>query len=419
MAAGAPGPAAQLRAFWRYWASTTSSYLGDGMRFVALPLLAATLTSSPARVASVTVAAGLPWPLLGLGAGVAVDRLDKNRLLLGTQAVRAGLGFLIAFAIASGHVSLIIIVVFIFTLNSCEVLYDVALHSYLPAIVDEARLQWANSRLIAAETVVFECAGPAAGGFLFARSASLPFFADAATFLLSAGVLWSLSQRHRATAGPAPLLPGPSGRGSVRSELAGGLHWFWSHQLVRSLTFMGAAVNLGLGGLYAVLVLFVKDDIGQGSGGYGVLIALGAIGSLAGGLAGARLTGSGPRRAICLSAAPATALLLFVMAGYVSYAGTAVALMACGLAVTLANVVAISLRQALIPAALVGRVTAVHRVVCWGVLPLGAAFSGLIGQLFGVRAAIGACGAAVLLLAAVTLPGFLRVPAREYNREPD
>jgi hypothetical protein len=416
MAAGSSGPAARLRAFWLYWASTTSSYLGDGMRFVALPLLAATLTSSPAQVASVTVAAGLPWPLFGLAAGVAVDRTDKNRLLLSTQATRAALGFLIAFSVASGHVSLVILVAFIFALNSCEVLYDVALHSYLPAIVDEGRLQWANSRLIVAETVVFEFAGPAAGGFLFARSASLPFFTDAATFGFSAGALWLLSRRYQPGTVPGPQPAGPGGRGSVRSELAEGLRWFWSHHLVRSLTFMGAAVNLGLGGLYAVLVLFVKDDVGAGPGGYGVLIALGAIGSLAGGLAAARLTGPRSRRAICLAAAPATALSLFAIAGYVSYAGTAAALLVSGLAVTLGNVVAISLRQALIPAALVGRVTAVHRVMCWGVLPLGAALSGLTGQFLGVRAAVGASGAAVLVIAALALPGFLRVAAPEYGR---
>src|SRR5215471_6007994 len=104
------GAAYELRAFWLYWASTTISYLGDGMRFVALPLLAITLTSSPAQVASVTVAAGLPWPIFGLVAGIAVDRLDRNRLLVSAQAMRASLGFFIAFGVAAGRVSLIILI---------------------------------------------------------------------------------------------------------------------------------------------------------------------------------------------------------------------------------------------------------------------------------------------------------------------
>jgi hypothetical protein len=211
--------------------------------------------------------------------------------------------------------------------------------------------------------------------------------------------------------------PGPAGASSVRSELADGLRWFWSHKLVRSLTFVAAANNLGLGGLYAILVLFVKHDMGRGAGAYGLLIALGAIGSVAGGLTVSRLTGPGPRRAIIAGTAPVTALTLIVIAGSADYLVTAFCLIACGLVVTQVNVVAISLRQALIPAALIGRVTAVHRVVCWGVLPLGALLSGLAGQVLGVRAAIAACGAAVLLVSVTILPGLLRIPGQAYTRE--
>jgi hypothetical protein len=413
-----PLAVSERRAFWLYWSSTTTSYLGDGIRFVALPLLAATLTSSPAQVASVTLAAGLPWPLFGLIAGVAVDRLDKNRVLLSTQALRAALGFGTAFGVATGHVSLVFLVVFAFILNIGEVFYDIALHSYLPAIIGEAMLQRANSRLVTAETVVFEFAGPAAGGFLFARIIALPFFADAATFGLSAVILWALGPSIRPST-DISAEPGPVRRNSVRSELTDGLRWFWSHRLVRSLTFVAAANNLGLGGLYAILVLFVKNDIGRGPDAYGLLIALGAIGSMAGGLAVSRMTGPGPRRAVIAGTAPVTALTLFVIAGSANYLATAFSLIVCGLVVTQVNVVAISLRQALIPAALIGRVTAVHRVVCWGVLPLGALLSGLTGQVFGVRVAIGACGAAVMLLSVIILPGLLRIAAQAYVREAD
>jgi hypothetical protein len=414
MTSNAPVAAAEPRAFWLYWASTTTSYLGDGIRFVALPLLAATLTSSPAQVASVALAAGLPWPVFGLAAGVVVDRLDKNQLLLSTQAMRAALGFVTAFGVATGHVSLVLLAVFAFTLSIGEVFYDIALHSYLPALVPEAMLQRANSRLITAETVVFEFAGPAAGGFLFARITSLPFFADAATFGFSAGILWVLGCRARPSAPPGPAPPDPIGRNSVRAELGDGLRWFWSHTLVRSLTFVAAANNLGLGGLYAVLVLFVKNSTGRGAGAYGFLIALGAIGSVAGGLAVSRLTGPGPRRAITIGTAPVIGLLLFAIAGSANYLATALCLIVSGLVVTQQNIVAISLRQALIPATLIGRVTSVHRVICWGVLPLGALLSGLAGQVLGVRAAIGACGAAVLLLSVIILPGLLRIPAQAY-----
>jgi hypothetical protein len=419
MVSAVPVAAAGRRAFWMYWTSTTVSYFGDGMRFVALPLLAATLTSSPARVASVTLAAGLPWPLFGLAAGVLTDRLDKNRLLLNAQALRVALGFGIAFGIATGHVTLILIAAFAFALNIGEVFYDIALHSYLPALVSETMLQWANSRLVTAETVVFEFAGPAAGGFLFARSASVPFFGDAATFVFSAAVIWTLGRRARLSVIPPEIAPEPARKSSVRAELSDGLRWFWSHKLVRSLTFVGAANNLGFGGLYAVLVLFVKNDIGRGADAYGLLIALGAIGSVAGGLAVSRMTGARSRQAIIVGTAPVTALTLFVIAGSADYLATALALVVSGLVVAQVNVVAISLRQALIPAALIGRVTSVHRVICWGVLPLGALLSGVAGQIFGVRTAIAACGGAVLIVAAIILPALVRIPAQAYIHRAD
>ena len=409
MISDAPKVHHATRGFWLYWLSTTLSYLGDGARFVAIPLLAAMLTSSPARVALVAVVAGLPWPLLGLLAGVLVDRVDKNRLLSAMQAARALLGFTIAFAVAGGRLSLALLVGLVFGLNSCEVFYDVALHSFLPSIVDEAKLQWANSRLITAETIVFEFVGPAVGGFLFARNTSLPFFFDAATFLFSAWVLRALSRSGRQLSVPDDVARSP-----IMSELTEGLRWFRSHALVRSLTFVGASINFGAGGLFAVLVLFVKQNLSSGAGAYGVLIATGAIGSVIGGLAASRLTGARVRRAICVFAAPVTALFLVVIAGADTYLATAASLIASGMVIALVNVVGISLRQSLTPSALIGRVTAVHRVLCWGAVPLGAGLTGLAGQFLGVRAAIAICGAAVLLLSAIALFSLLRVPAEGF-----
>jgi hypothetical protein len=409
MTSGAWKAPRAMSAFWLYWMSTTLSYLGDGARFVAIPLLAATLTSSPAQVASVALAAGLPWPLLGLLAGVLVDRVNKNRLLSGMQAVRAFLGFSIAFAVADDRLSLGLLAALVFSLNSCEVFYDVALHSFLPSIVEEARLQWANSRLIAAETVVFEFVGPAIGGFLFARNTSLPFFFDAATFLFSAWALRALSRRGR-----QPSIHDHAARSSIMSELADGIRWFRSHDLVRSLTFVGASINVGAGGLFAVLVLFVKEDLSSGAGAYGILIATGATGAIIGGLAASRLTRARARRTICMCAAPLTALFLVVIAGSGSYLVTAASLIASGMVVAIVNVVTISLRQSLTPAPLIGRVTAVHRVLCWGAVPLGAGLTGLAGQFLGVRAAIAICGAVVLVLSAITLPGFLRVTSETF-----
>ena len=175
--------------FGLYWSSATASYLGDGVRFAALPLLASSLSSSPADVAWVSGAVGLPWLLFGLVAGVIVDRVQRARLMALVQLARAVVGGAVVAAVAGGRLTIPSLVLLVFLLSTCEVLYDVASNAVLPAIVDRRRLQWANGRLIAAEVVALEFAGPALGGMLFAVGAALPFAFDAASFLGSAVLL--------------------------------------------------------------------------------------------------------------------------------------------------------------------------------------------------------------------------------------
>ncbi|OLT11015.1 hypothetical protein BJF78_27960 [Pseudonocardia sp. CNS-139] len=183
------------RGFAVYWSSATVSYLGDGVRYAALPLFAASLSSSPGEVAAVSVAAGLPWLLFGLLAGVAVDRVDRLRLMAVAQAVRATVGVALVAGIATGLVDVVLLVVLVFLLYTCEVLYDIAFNSALPSVVDHSRLQWANGRLITAEVVTFEFVGPALGGVLFVLSPVLPFAFDGVTFAVSALLLLVVARR--------------------------------------------------------------------------------------------------------------------------------------------------------------------------------------------------------------------------------
>src|SRR5690348_15475611 len=79
-----------LRApFPRYWLSAFLADFGDGIRLAAFPLLAAGITRAPAAVAAVTAVQGLPWLLVGVGAGVVVDRSDRRRVMLAVDCARA------------------------------------------------------------------------------------------------------------------------------------------------------------------------------------------------------------------------------------------------------------------------------------------------------------------------------------------
>jgi MFS family permease len=398
--------------FGLYWSSATASYLGDGVRFAALPLLAASLSSSPGDVALVSVAVGLPWLLFGLVAGVVVDRVQRARLMALVQAARAAVGGALVVTVATGRLTIPLLVLLVFLLCTCEVLYDVAAHAVLPAIVERPRLQWANGRLITAEVVAFEFAGPALGGVLFAVAAALPFAVDAATFLASAILLLLVARGLAGTATPstgvvhAPL--------SIRTELLEGSRWFWGQHLVRALTLLAVAINLGAGGFYAILVLFVQRELSVGPAGYGLLIAVSAAGSVAAGLLADRVSTGRDRRLVVVLAAPAVWACFAAIAARPNVAVTATAMVAFGFAVTLTNVIAVSLRQLLTPDEMLGRVTSVHRFLCWGALPLGAAAAGAVGDALGVRAAVAASAVAVAAVGLATVRPLLHADAAAY-----
>lgn len=399
--------------FALYWSSATASFLGDGVRFAALPLLAASLSSSPGDVALVSVAVGLPWLLFGLVVGVIVDRVQRARLMALVQAARAAVGGALVVTVATGQLTIPLLVLLVFLLSTCEVMYDVAAHAVLPAIVDRPRLQWANGRLITAEVVAFEFAGPALGGMLFAIAAALPFAVDAATFLASAALLLMVARGLAATATPSTgAAPGPL---SIRKELLDGFRWFWGQDLVRALTLLAVAINLGAGGFYAILVLFVQGELSVGPAGYGLLIAVSAAGSVAAGVVAGRVTTGRDRRLVLVLTAPAVCACFAAIAAWPNVALTATAMLAFGFAVTLANVVAVSLRQVVTPDEMLGRVTAVHRFLCWGALPLGAALAGAVGDVLGVRAAMAACAIAVAAVGLVTVRPLLHADAAAYE----
>ncbi|HET6532155.1 MAG TPA: MFS transporter [Actinoplanes sp.] len=383
--------------FRLYWTSAVLSYLGDGVRATALPLLAVSLTTSPGQVAVVSAAATMPWLIFGLHAGVLVDRIPRVPMMIVLQVVRGLAGLVAVAGVLTGHLGIVGLAVLAAVLGSCEVYYDIASHALLPDIVPADRLQRANSRLVAAEVATFEFAGPALGGLLFAVAAALPIGVDAATFLGSAALLACIGVR-------TPPRALAEHREPIGRQLAAGVRWFIRSPLIRTLTLLSTSINLGAGGLYAVLALFARQHLGLGPAGFGLLIAVSAIGSFAGGLLAERLTTPTGRRATVLWSAPLIGACFAVIALSPRLVVVGAAMIAFGLVISLFNVVAMSLRQSRTPADMLGRVLGVHRVICWGALPLGALGAGAVGSAYGLRWAIMACALAVLITWLAALP---------------
>ncbi|MGD0063887.1 MAG: MFS transporter [Streptosporangiaceae bacterium] len=370
---GRLGP--DYRRLW--WANAISS-TGDGAFVAALPLLAVTITRDPRLVSVVTAATYLPWMLLSLPAGVIVDRYDRVTLMWCAQLVQAMVVVVLAIAVVFRQADIEVLALGGLLLGCAEVVFSNAAQSVLPALVPPELLAKANGSQQISLTIGESFLGPPLGSLLFAAAAALPFGLDAASFAASAGLVAKLPRASRAPRDP--------GRPKIRAQIAEGLHWLARHRLLRVIAVLLGVYNFANQMGQAVLVLLATQTLHVGTRGYGFLLAAVAVGSVAGGLVCPWLTGKlGMLPSLIIGGAINAAV--FVGIGLApDPAVVAVMLAAQGFAVTMWNVVTVSLRQQLVPAPLLGRVNSVYRMLGWGLMPLGALAGGFVAHAADLRA---------------------------------
>ena len=377
----------------RLWAAAGVSTLGDGVREAALPLLAASLTHDPGAVAAVTFAGRLPWLLFSLVSGAVVDRVDRKRVMWMVDAGRALTVTALAAAVLLEATSIPLLVIVAFVLGTGETLFDNAAQSLMPSVVPRQLLEEANSRLYVVQISAEEFVGPPLGSFLFAFvAASAPFFVDAGSFFVAAGLVLAMAgtYRPRREAEEHPAL---------KIEIADGLRWLWRHRVLRTLAITLGVWNLLTTASASVFVLFATEDLHVSKAGYGLLFSAGAVGSIIGGLLATRISRRlGPGRAL-LTAVVVSGLLYFGVA-LTSNAYLVGLFGAVGSMLGIVwNVITVSLRQAIIPDELLGRVNSVYRFLGWGMMPVGAAVGGAVASAFGLRATYWVGGAVLLGMA--------------------
>ncbi|MGI9647899.1 MAG: MFS transporter [Acidimicrobiia bacterium] len=382
--------------FTRLWTASTISNLGDGIVFAAFPLIVASLTRDPIAVAVLAFSLRLPWLLFALPAGVIVDRRDRRRLMMGADLVRAAALAMLAVALAVGEPSLVVLYLVGFLVGMAETIFDSAAEAFLPAIVDTPTLSKANGRLVSARWLANSFIGPPLGAILFVVSTSLPVAADAATFLLATVLVFTI----RGTYTP----PRATAVRTIRQDIREGIGWLWNHRLLRATALMAGGYNLVVSGMVAILVLFAQDEVALSDLGFGIVLAALGVGGFLGGLIANQLEEVlGTARALIVTVITAAAAATTM--GFTSNALVmGASIFAFGIATTLWNVVAISLRQALTPDELRGRVAAAGKMVAYGAEPIGALLGGLVAAQIGLRGPILVAGAALALMALVAVP---------------
>jgi MFS family permease len=355
--------------------SSWASNLGDGLAVAAGPLLVASQTSDPVLVALAGLLQRLPWLLFGLHAGVLADRVDRRRVVLAVDVLRACVLAVLVGALVTGAVDVTVVLVTVFLLGTAEVFADTTSATLLPMVVPRADLGVGNARMMTARITMNQLVGPAVGAVLFALGTAWPFGVQAVCLLLSAVLVSRMV---------VPPLPAPEGPRHVGRDIAEGFRWTWGNPAVRTLTLAIVSFNVTWGAAWSVLVLYAGDRLGLGPVGFGLLSTVTALGGIAG-TAGydwlerrvglARLMRVGlvietlTHLGLALTTTPWVAMtVLFVFGAHAFVWGTT----------------SRTVRMRAVPASLQGRVGSLYAIGVFGGIVAGQALGGVIARIWGI-----------------------------------
>ncbi|MDP9821599.1 MFS transporter [Nocardioides massiliensis] len=372
--------------FRRFWAGVTLGQLGAQLGHIALPVVAVQLLmASELELGVLNAAATAAFLLVGLPAGAWVDRWAKRRVMIRADVVRAvaisAIPVLWAFdALAMWHLYVVAAVIGVAT-----VFFDVAYQSVLPFLVRREQVSDANGKLEGVAQVA-RVAGPAAGGLLLkVVSAPLLFVADAIGYAFSAFFLSRVHDRE------VPRVRAPEAR--LRTEIAEGLGFVLRHRLLVRIVACTTLSNLAFTLAFTLMPILVLRIIGLEPFWFGVVMGAGAVGGIVGAVLAPRIgrvVGEGTAIPLASLLGGATLALVPLSASLGSpYAAMGVLLLAefCfSFSVLVYNVMQVSMRQRICPEHLLGRMNASIRFFVWGIMPLSALLSGVLGDRIGVVA---------------------------------
>lgn len=391
--------------FWRFWSSVAAVNVADGIRAAALPLIAASISGDAFGVALVVACQQGAWMVFGLVAGLAADRYPPARVVALSDLVRLLMLSVLLVTVSTDTLTIALLAGLAFVLGIAETFRDTAAFSIVPRLVREPQLERANGRLIGTEIVGNEFIGPLVGALLFATAAFLPVAVDA-TALLVAVILVATLPRPAFSVAARPT---GEERPRLRAELLGGVRWLLGNPRLAAVTCSGAAILFADSAWWSVLVIYTDEVLGLPEAGFGVLLACGAVGGTAGALGAARIAARFAASTVLVAGTLLSGLPALVMAVSSSPYLAAVMLGVSSFGFAVWNVVALSTRQREAPRAVLGRVTATHRVVLYGSGMLGALAGGALADALTLTAPFYVAGALVTVAAAGLLTVFLTV----------
>lgn len=386
-------------AFMKLWAGETVSLLGSQVTLLALPLTAVlVLHATPAEMGLLAAIEFAPFLLFGLLAGVWVDRKRRRPILIGSNIGRALVLASIPVAALTDMLTIEQLYIVGFLVGVLRVFFDVAYQSYLPSLVPREYLVEGNSKLEMSSSVA-QLAGPGLAGALVQwLSAPITLIVNSASYMVSAIALFLIGQSE-----PAPVATGEPK--SLWAEIGAGLRVVFSSRYLRSIAACTGSFNLFSSLWNSVYLLYLTRELQMTPPVIGLVMGAGSIGGLIGAaLSGwtARRVGLGPAIVSAQFVSGLGTLLIPVITGppLLAIIMQVVAWFVLGLAGPTYNVNQLSLRQAITPERLQGRMNASMRTLVWGTIPVGSLIGGALGEAIGLRPTlvVGVVGMALAFL---------------------
>ncbi|UWX97088.1 MFS transporter [Arthrobacter zhaoxinii] len=346
--------------------ANAASNLADGLAFVSIPLLAASLTSDPRLIAGLAAVYALVRLAVAVPIGVLVDRIDRRTVLAAANLLRGMAILFLAICFQLGLESLVLLYAAYGILGALESAADNAAVSLVPAYVRSRDLDRANGRISATQLIADEFAGPPLGGLLFAVAAAAPVFLMGGLWAAAGLLALALPRGRRPPVGGTERPP----HRSFWKDASDGLRWLAGDRLVGGLAVVGALASFGYMLPFSVLVLFAQERLGVNAAGYGLILSVSAVGGLIGSFLTSPVRARLGYRTTILMSLLTGALSLFGLALTTEPAAAALFLATYILHAVVWGICATSLRQELVPDFLRGRVNSGTRTL--GLLGLAA-----------------------------------------------
>lgn len=368
--------------FMKMWIGETISILGSRITLIALPLAAALiLQATPVQMGILGATTNAAFLFVGLFAGVWVDRFPRRSILIGANIGRALLMGLIPTLALLNMLRIEALYIIGLLAGVLTVVFDVAYQAFLPSVVGREDLIESNSKIETSRSLA-QLVGPGLAGWLIGLfSAPLVIALDALSFLISALFLGTIHGNESILRQERPR--------STWIEIREGLWMVFGSNVLRAIAFCTATYNLFFCMLQAVFILYMSHELLVSSSLIGLIFSIGSIGALVSSIIARPLVdrfGIGPIIMWGMVLSGFGSLLISVADGstWAIVQILSIALFFQSSGIILYNVNIATLRQAIVPDQLLGRITASIRFCTWVTFPIGSLIGGMLGAYLGL-----------------------------------